>query len=76
MSKTTHSQYSAPLAEFDVETEMTDVDILRVSPDRILAKGKRYGRMWLLRGLPPGKRSDPGLLRQLREEFDRRFNRL
>ncbi|MDE6510834.1 MAG: hypothetical protein K2L00_01890 [Muribaculaceae bacterium] len=74
MSTITHTQYSAPLEEFKVETEMTAVEILRVSPDRILAKGKRYGRMWLLRGLPPDKRSDPGLLRELREEFDRRFS--
>lgn len=74
MSMTTHSRYDAPLVEFNVDTEMKDVEILRVSPDRILAKGKRYGRMWLLRGLPPEKRSDSGLLRQLREEFDCQFS--
>lgn len=74
MSKTTHSRYAALLVELSVETEMTDVEILHVSPDRILAKGKRFGRMWLLHGLPPEKRSDSGLLRQLREEFDRRFS--
>lgn len=73
MSKTTHSQYTVPLEDFNIETEMTDVEILRVSPDRILAKGKRYGRMWLLRGLPPEKRNDSVFLLQLREEFDRRF---
>ncbi|MDE6553112.1 MAG: hypothetical protein K2K98_09180 [Muribaculaceae bacterium] len=76
MSTTTNSQTTAPFKEFSVETEMKDVEILRVSPDRILAKGKRYGRWWLLRGLPPEKRSDSALLRQLREEFDRRFSRL
>lgn len=73
MSMTTHSQYTVPLEDFNIETEMTDVEILRVSPDRILAKGIRYGRMWLLRGLPPEKRNDSGMLRDLREEFDRRF---
>ena len=76
MSTTANSRIAAPFKEFDVETEMTDVEILRVSPDRIIAKGKRFGRMWLLRGLPPERRSDSALLRQLREEFDRRFSRL
>lgn len=76
MSTTTHSQYAASLKEFSVETEMTDVEILRVSHRRILARGKRFGRMWLLRGLPPEERNDPALLRQLQEEFDRRFSRL
>ncbi|MDE6632767.1 MAG: hypothetical protein K2K23_07190 [Muribaculaceae bacterium] len=73
MSMTTHSEYSAPLEEFNVDTKMRDVEIFHVSPDRILAKGKRFGRMWLLRGLSPEKRRDCGLQRQLREEFDRRY---
>ena len=74
MSMTTNSQYEAPLKEFKVETEMRDVEILRLSPSRILARGKRFGRVWLLRGLPSDMRNDPGLLRELREEFDRRFD--
>ena len=73
MSMTTHSEYSAPLEEFNVDTKMRDVEIFRVSPDRILAKGKRFGRMWLLRGLPPEKRNDTVMLQSLRDEFDRRY---
>lgn len=75
MSMTTQSKYVVPFKEFDVETEMTDVEILHVTPDRILAKGKRFGRQWLLRGVPPGKRNDPDSLRQFIEEFDRRYDR-
>ena len=70
----THSEYEASLEEFNVDTEMRDVEIFHVSPDRILAKGKRFGRMWLLRGLPHEKRGDYSQLQELREEFDQRFN--
>ena len=73
MAMTTRTTPAAVFAEFNVETEMTDVELIRVSPDRVLAKGKRYGRMWFLRGLPPEKRNDPDCLNRLREEFDRRF---
>ena len=73
MAMTTRTNPAAVFAEFNVETEMTDVELIRVSSDRVLAKGKRYGRTWLLRGLPPEKRNDPDCLNRLREEFDRRF---
>lgn len=73
MAMTTRTNPASVFAEFNVETEMTDVELIRVSPDRVLAKGKRYGRMWFLRGLPPEKRNDPDCLNRLREEFDRRF---
>ena len=73
MSMITHSEYAAPLEEFNVDTKMRDVEIFHVSPDCILAKGKRFGRLWLLRGLPPEKRNDAVMLQSLREEFGRRY---
>lgn len=59
MAMTTRTTPAAVFAEFNVETEMTDVELIRVSSDRVLAKGKRYGRMWLLRGLPRRRETIP-----------------
>ncbi|MDE5875152.1 MAG: hypothetical protein K2H15_05850 [Muribaculaceae bacterium] len=58
--------------EFDVQTDMTDVEIFNVTGTYIFARGKRFGRYWLLKGLPKEKRESSSCLRRLQEEFNLR----
>ncbi len=48
----------------------TDVEVLRVSQVNVVARGKRYGRMWLIKGLSPELRGSTTGLRLLMKEFD------
>ncbi len=59
-----------PEEEFVIKTGFTDVEILRISDINIIARGRRYGRYWLLKGLIAEKRSSPVALRRLQKEFE------
>lgn len=57
-------------SEFEVTTGMTDVEILYVSKVNIVARGRRYGRLWLLKGLRPELRQSNVNRRRLQKEFE------
>ena len=57
-------------SDFRVLTGMTDVEILRVSKTNIIARGRRYGRLWFLKGLRPEVRDSNVNRRQLQKEFE------
>ncbi|MDE6409875.1 MAG: serine/threonine protein kinase [Muribaculaceae bacterium] len=59
-----------PAKEFGVQTGMNDVEILRVTKINIIARGRRYGRMWLLKGLRKELRDSAAYRRQLQKEFE------
>ena len=48
----------------------TDVETLRVSEVNIVAKGKRYGRWWLLKGLRQEVAAEAGYRQRLRKELE------
>ncbi len=56
--------------DFEVMTGMTDVEILHFSKVNIIARGKRYGRRWLLKGLRPELRDSNVNRRRLQKEFE------
>lgn len=57
-------------SEFDIKTGMTDVKILHVTDINVLACGRRYGRLWLLKGLLPELRQSAVDRRRLQKEFE------
>lgn len=57
-------------SEFKVMTGMTDVEILHISKVNIIARGKRYGRLWLLKALRPELRNSNVNRRRLQKEFE------
>ncbi len=59
-----------PKGEFEIKTGFTDVEIIRVSEINVIAKGRRFGRYWLLKGLIKEKRRSPSAQRRLQKEFD------
>lgn len=59
-----------PVMEFGVQTGMNDVEILHVSKINIIARGRRYGRLWLLKGLREELRDSAPYRRQLQKEFE------
>ncbi len=59
-----------PEGEFGVNTGMTDVEILYVSKINIIARGRRFGRRWLLKGLIEQRRNSPVDRRRLQKEFE------
>ncbi|MDE5773803.1 MAG: protein kinase [Muribaculaceae bacterium] len=59
-----------PAMEFGVQTGMNEVETLRVTKINIIARGRRYGRMWLLKGLRKELRDSPAFRRQLQKEFE------
>ncbi|MDE6297404.1 MAG: protein kinase, partial [Muribaculaceae bacterium] len=61
---------SDPQGEFEVQTGMNDVEILRVTKTNIIARGRRYGRLWLLKGLRQELRESTVYKRQLQKEFE------
>lgn len=62
------------IGEIDVTdtlaNRITDVEILSVSQVNIVARGRRYGRMWLLKGLSPEFRYSTIGRRRLLKEFE------
>lgn len=53
-----------------VDTVMTDVEIVRTTATNVIARGRRYGRMWLLKGLRRDLRDSTQASRQLMKEFE------
>jgi hypothetical protein len=47
----------------------TDVEILSTSDVNVVAKAKRYGRWWLLKGLRNEVAGEAACLQRLRKEF-------
>ena len=48
----------------------TDVEILNTSEVNVVAKAKRYGRWWLLKGLQQGIANEAGYQQRLRKELE------
>ena len=59
-----------PDKEFGVTTGLTDVEILRISRINVIARGRRFGRRWLLKALRPELRESPSYQRHLQKEFE------
>ena len=53
-----------------IERVFTDVEILSTSEMNIVAKAKRYGRWWLLKGLQKEKAQKTAYQQRLRKELD------
>ena len=53
-----------------VSREFTDVETLSASEVNIVAKGKRYGRWWLLKGLNQRVTNEAAYRQRLRKEFE------
>ena len=53
-----------------IERVFTDVEILSTSEVNIVAKAKRYGRWWLLKGLQKEKAQETAYQQRLRKELD------
>ncbi|MBR4919701.1 MAG: serine/threonine protein kinase [Prevotella sp.] len=53
-----------------IEKVFTDVEILSTSEVNVVAKAKRYGRWWLLKGLQKDKASETGYQQRLRKELE------
>ena len=48
----------------------TDVEILNTSEVNVVAKAKRYGRWWLLKGLQQEIANEAGFKQRLRKELE------
>ena len=53
-----------------IGTSITDVEIISVSGINIIARGRRFGRFWLLKGLIPELRESLSARRRLQKEFE------
>ena len=53
-----------------IEKVFTDVEILSTSEVNVVAKAKRYGRWWLLKGLAKEKAQEAGYQQRLSKEFE------
>ena len=53
-----------------IERSFTDVEILSTSEVNVVAKAKRYGRWWLLKGLQKEKAQETAYQQRLRKELD------
>lgn len=47
-----------------------DVEVIRITKTNVIARGRRYGRQWLLKGLREELRGSSAMLRQLQKEFE------
>ncbi len=66
----TESGFLGPADAWEpLEAMMTDVEILHVKTDSVIARGRRYGRLWLLKGLRPELRHSTPHIRRLMKEF-------
>ena len=70
----TDDRESGYVGEFDpgevLGTAMTDIEIIRVSGSNVIARGRRYGRMWLLKGIREDLRGSTAARKQLVKEFE------
>ena len=53
-----------------VGSEMHDVEVLRITGSNVIARGRRYGRVWFIKGLREELRRSTAMRRQLLKEFD------
>lgn len=53
-----------------ISREFTDVEIMTTSDTNIVAKAKRYGRWWLLKGLNKDVAGETGYQQRLRKELE------
>lgn len=53
-----------------ISREFTDVEILSTSEVNVVARGKRYGRWWLLKGLNKDVANEAGYQQRLRKELE------
>ena len=53
-----------------ISQTFTDVEILAMSEVNVVAKAKRYGRWWLLKGLRKKVAGEAGYQQRLRKEFE------
>ena len=53
-----------------ISRQFTDVTILSTSEVNIVAKAKRYGRWWLLKGLNKQVANDTAYIQRLRKELE------
>ena len=53
-----------------ISQTFTDIEILNISDVNVVAKAKRYGRWWLLKGLSKEVAGEAGYQQRLRKEFE------
>lgn len=53
-----------------MDAVLTDVEIMSVSGTNIIARGRRFGRYWLLKGIIPELRESLSARRRLQKEFE------
>ena len=53
-----------------ISQTFTDIEILTISDVNVVAKAKRYGRWWLLKGLRREVAKEAGYQQRLRKEFE------
>lgn len=71
MNLSRESGYVASIdTEFGPASEMRDVEILHISGTNVMARGRRYGRQWFLKGLREELRDSAAMQRQLQKEFE------
>lgn len=59
-------------SEFEVNTKFRDIEILAQNADDeiLIARGRRYGRMWLLKGVRPAAQDSEGARARLLNEYE------
>ena len=71
-----HENYDSSASGYVVDSfeginrKFTDVEILSTSEVNVVAKAKRYGRWWLLKGLKKEIAGETGYQQRLRKEFE------
>lgn len=53
-----------------VGSAMRDVEVIHVTATNVIARGRRYGRQWFLKGLREEFRNSASMLRRLQKEFE------
>lgn len=65
------SGYIGPVTDDSgIGATLTDVEIISVSGTNIIARGRRFGRFWLLKGIIPELRESFSARRRLQKEFE------
>lgn len=59
-----------PETDGNIGSQMRDIEVIRVSKTSVIARGRRYGRQWFLKGLREGLRDSAVMQRQLQKEFE------
>ncbi|MDE6272724.1 MAG: serine/threonine protein kinase [Muribaculaceae bacterium] len=64
------SGYLGEDAEISFTSQFTDIKVIRTTDFNMLARAKRHGRQWLLKGLPEQLRNSMAARRRLMKEFE------